>query len=225
MKIAVLGGIGPEATGYFYTNLIKRLQERQLIQSNADFPQIFVNSIPAPELVFDEISLADLEPYIKGIKELEKHDPDFIVMVCNTIHLFYDYIQEKVNTKILDLRKIVEAQIINKGLKKITILGTPSTIRLGLYNYPFLTYQNNLQGEVDEFSQLIYQYNRGADKEYQKRRAKKIMKKNINEGSEAILLACTEFAVMLKDVNVPKINTIDVLIDEVVDIVKNHLDV
>ena len=54
-KIGILGGIGPEATGEFYNKLIKRLQEKDLIKSNKDFPQIFINSIPAPELIYDYI--------------------------------------------------------------------------------------------------------------------------------------------------------------------------
>jgi len=35
-------------------------------------------------------------------------------------------------------------------------------------------------------------------------------------GAEVVILGCTEFAVMLGDENIPKINTIDVLINAVV---------
>ena len=68
-KIGILGGIGPEATGEFYNKLIKRLQERGLVKSNRDYPHIIINSIPAPELIYDKISDEDLNPYIKGLKE------------------------------------------------------------------------------------------------------------------------------------------------------------
>ena len=89
-KIGILGGIGPEATGEFYLNLVSKFQKEGLIKSNKDFPPIIVNSIPAPELIYEEVSDKDLEPYIMGLKELEKFGADFIVMACNTIYLFYD---------------------------------------------------------------------------------------------------------------------------------------
>ncbi len=54
-KIGILGGIGPEATGHFYLKLIKRLQETGRIKRNTDYPQIIINSIPAPELVDEKI--------------------------------------------------------------------------------------------------------------------------------------------------------------------------
>ncbi len=86
----MLGGIGPEATGEFYSKLIRSLQEKKLIKNNKDFPHIIINSIPAHELISHKISDEELKPYIEGLKELDKFGVDFIVMVCNTIHLFYD---------------------------------------------------------------------------------------------------------------------------------------
>jgi hypothetical protein len=62
VRIGVLGGIGPEATGEFYNKLIAKFQERGLIKTNRDFPQIVINSIPAPELIYDTISDEDLKP-------------------------------------------------------------------------------------------------------------------------------------------------------------------
>ena len=38
MKIGVFGGIGPEATGIFYNDLIRRLQDKKLIKNNKGFP-------------------------------------------------------------------------------------------------------------------------------------------------------------------------------------------
>ena len=97
-----MGGIGPEATGEFYLKLIHKLQEKKLIKSNKDFPQIIINSIPAPELIQNKISNKDLKQYINGLKELDKLKPDFIVMICNTIHLFYNNLQKYIKTPIID---------------------------------------------------------------------------------------------------------------------------
>ena len=88
IRIGVLGGIGPEATHEFYGKLIKELQERSLVKANRDFPQIVINSIPAPELVYESISDENLTDYVEGLKQLDGFGVDFIVMVCNTIYCF-----------------------------------------------------------------------------------------------------------------------------------------
>ncbi|HLC90816.1 MAG TPA: amino acid racemase [Candidatus Nanoarchaeia archaeon] len=217
LKIGVLGGIGPEATGYFYTQFIKRLQDKRIINSNADFPQIIINSIPAPELIFDRITENDLEPYLIGLKDLEKHSPEIIVMVCNTIHLYYDFLTERTNTTIIDLRKIVERHLKKNNIKRVTVVATSSSLSLGLYHFPEITYHNPSPEEQKEFSQLIFKFNQGIDKEEQIQRVKKIVQEHLKEESQAVLLGCTEFAVMLNDLDIPKINTIDLLIDYLID--------
>ena len=111
LKIGVLGGIGPEATGKFYLKLIKKLQSEGLIRKNEDFPNIFINSIPAPELIFNKLDSADIELYLQGLQELDLVQPDFIVMVCNTIHLFHQELQSKIKSPLIDLRKEVEQEI------------------------------------------------------------------------------------------------------------------
>lgn len=70
-KIGVLGGIGPEATAEFYLKFIRTLQRQGIIERNEDFPQILINSIPAPALIYDEISDEELNPYVDGLKELD----------------------------------------------------------------------------------------------------------------------------------------------------------
>src|SRR3989338_4925854 len=128
IKIGILGGIGPEATAEFYSKLIYTLQKEKLIKSNKDYPQIIINSIPAPELIYEKILKEDLKPYIEGLKELDKFNPDFIVMVCNTIHLYYEALQAEIKTLILDLRKEVRDSLEKREIKSCLILGTSSTI-------------------------------------------------------------------------------------------------
>lgn len=207
-KIGVLGGIGPEATGEFYNKLIKRLQESGKLKSNKDFPQIIINSIPAPELIGD-ITNEQLKYYIDGLKELEKNNVDFIVMVCNTIHLFYDVMQKEINVPIIDLRKEVKDRIKGKCL----IIGTASTIKKGLYRSDNTVEPND--EEIKTLTEAIFNFNKGLDKEKQTEKVRKICYKY----NEPVLLGCTEFAVMLKDEQIEKINTIDVMVDAVMNMI------
>ena len=216
IRIGVLGGIGPEATAEFYSKLIKSLQENKLIKNNKDYPQIIINSIPAPELIYDKISDNDLEPYIKGLKELESFKVDFIVMVCNTIHLYYNRLQKEINTPILDLRKEVRELLKIKRMKSVLVIGTPHTIKQGLYRFKGIKTFEPSNKELRILSKAIFNFNRGFNKEIQVKEVKSICKKYLDKGAEHVILGCTEFAVMLDKENIPKINTIDVLAESVV---------
>jgi len=216
-KIGVLGGIGPEATGEFYLKLIHKLQSVNLIKNNMDFPQIAINSINAPELIFNNISDDKLIPYINGLKELEKFGVDFIIMVCNTIHLYYECLQSKISCDIIDIRSELKNKLIKNNKKKITIIGTPSTINKGLYYFDEFEYLNPNREEIKALSNAIFEFNKGVNKGKQIRICENICKKYLKLGSDVIVLACTEFGVMLGGCNFPLINTIDVMVDSVIE--------
>lgn len=169
VKIGVLGGIGPEATAEFYSKLIKALQKRGLIKSNADYPQIIINSIPAPELIHRKISDTDIKPYAEGLKFLEKSGADFIVMVCNTIHLYYDTLQKKIKTPILDLRQEVKQILVKSGIKSALVLGTPAAIKLGLCRFKGIKTFEPSQEEMKQITGVIFNFNKGIDKKHHRR--------------------------------------------------------
>ena len=187
-----------------------------MIKTNQDFPKIVINSIPAPELVFDKIEDNDLSLYIKGLEELDKMDLDFIIMVCNTIYLFYEKLQSKIKTEIIDLRKEVYKELKKEG-RRITIIGTPGTIKKGPYNFEDIEYINPNEEEIKILSEVVFNFNRGFRLEEQKNKTMDIINKYLSQGSEIILLGCTEFAVMLEDEDIPKKNTIDILVNVVVN--------
>lgn len=216
-KIGLLGGIGPEATGEFYLALIKKLQEKSFIKSNRDFPQIIINSIPAPELIYEDISKKDLEPYIKGLKELEKFNVNLIAMICNTIHLYYEKLQKEIKVPIIDLRKEVKNYLLKKEIKSTTVLGTPQVIKNGLYKFEGIKSFDLNEKEIKALAKAVFNFNKGIDKMKQEKIVSKIAKKYLDKGAELIILGCTEVGLMLKSKNIPKLNPMDLLLEAVIN--------
>src|SRR3989338_138943 len=209
VKIGILGGIGHGATCEFYNKLIKELQKRKLIKRNTDYPHIIINSIPASELVRNKISSPDLKPYVEGVKLLDKIGVDFIVMVCNTIHLYFRLLQREIKTPILDLRKEVRLALISKR-KRVLVLGTPATITRGLYEFPGIKYSRLGKKEMNDISHSILQFNQGFIA-LQGNNLSEICRKRIKNGTQ-IILACTELSLMLEKEGIPNISTLDILV-------------
>jgi aspartate racemase len=222
VRIGVLGGIGPEATGEFYLKLITKLQESRLIKSNPDYPQIIINSVPAaevdPESWNKPVPFERLDPaYLNGLKELDRIGVDFISMVCNTVHLYYDTFQAAIRTPIIDLREEMKKHLIEKAIRSFLILGTPWTIMMGLYKFQGIREFRPNQDEIKQLYDAICNFSRGFEKDKQIQTSKRICEKYIADGAEVAILGCTEFAVMLDGADIPTVNSIDVLVKATFD--------
>ena len=215
ITIGILGGIGPEATGNFYLKLIAELQKQNLIKSNTDYPRIVVNSIPAPELTSSKITAKQLKPYIQGVKELEQYDADFIVMACNTIHLYHDLLQGKVGVPILNLREAVRGALDRS--QRVSIFGTPATIENKLYNFDGIKYLNPKGADLKQLSKAIENFNKGKQRNRQIADVNKLARRYIKKGSSVIILACTEISLMLERSGIPRKDTLNILAEYTVD--------
>ncbi len=190
-----------------------RLQETGCIKNNKDFPQIIVNSIPAPELIHETVSSEDLAPYVSGLRELDRFGVDFIVMVCNTIHLFYERLQKEISAPIIDLRKEVKKTLHNRRIKSVFVLGTPYTVNGGLYRFDGINSFEPSDDELKQLARAVFKFNKGVDKQDCIRQVRGLCQKYMMRGAETVIMGCTEFAVMLGKENISKINSIDILVD------------
>jgi len=134
-------------------------------------------------------------------------------MVCNTIHLYYDKLQKEISTPILNLREELKEYLIQKGIKTALIIGSPNTIKQGLYRFKNIKFFEPNEKEMKILTNAIFNFNKGVEKQKQIQRVRNICEKYLSKGAETIILGCTEFAIMLGDENLPKINTIDVLVE------------
>jgi aspartate racemase len=215
-KIGILGGIGPQATGYLYNTLITKLKANGKISSNIDFPNIIINSINAPELTGSKISARQLKPYVNGIKQLTLHKPDFILMVCNTIHIYRDLlIKESSFANILSIRDIVETYMKNYVDETFCILGTRSTIESGLFDFGNVNYINPDKNQLSEIGEIINDYNKTGDRSTKLIILQSIVMQLKNKGVTKFLIACTEISELLnKESENEYISTLDIMVNE-----------
>lgn len=173
-----------------------------------------MNSIPAPELLYDNISDEDIAPYLEGLKQLDSIGVDFIVMVCNTIHIFYDRLQSEIKTPILDLRKEVGNAVRDSVASSVLVLGTPCTVRSNLYDFDGMRCVKPTEEEVEVLSDAIFNFNKGTDKKLQDEKVRGMCKKYIDSGlADVAILGCSELGLMLAESSIPKIDTMDVLVE------------
>ena len=131
-KLGVIGGMGPEATSFYYARVIAR--------TKAESDQEHINMIILSHATMPDRTQAILTgnklPFLKAItqdaRDLEMLGVENIAIPCNTSHYFLEDIQKSTSVPIINMveesvRYVVEA---HPKVKKIGIMGTDGTMQL-----------------------------------------------------------------------------------------------
>lgn len=209
--IGILGGIGPESSARFYERLISVYKKNFTPATNEDFPHIILNSIPAPDLI-DGDNIPKLAAYLAGLKTLEPMS-DFLLIVCNGAHVYYDYFSERISKPIIDLRAEVKNELLKRGAKQITVLASPTSVNFKLYEYDEFECNTLSSDEVLVLGNLIKKFNVGNYSAADVATLNNLFDK-YEKISDVIILGCTEISDILSANNsVKKIDTMNILLN------------
>ncbi len=202
-KLGVIGGMGPEATSFFYARVIARTKA---LCDQDHIDMVILSHATMPDRT-QAILSGDKEKFIKEITNdasvLEKLGVSNIAIPCNTSHYFLEDIQASTKVPVINMIKESVKAVLQKypQTKKIGIMGTDGTIRSGIYErvcneygVKSVTPSKMIQKEV---MSLIYddikQGKTGDPKKFDK--AYNCLMK---QECDAIILACTELSVFNK---------------------------
>ncbi len=217
--IGILGGMGPEATLQLYQQILIHTPAT----TDQEHLHVIIDSNPKIPNRTDAImrpGSPDPTPALcETARNLERSGVDFIIMPCNTAHIFLPAILGSIHTPILS---IVEATVqaildLQPAVKCVGLLATPAVAATGLYAKPFLqrgitTLTPDAAGQ-EQVREVIFAIKAADKSPFQKAKLLTIGEQLIQRGARAIILACTELPLLAGpgDWPVPVVDTIDVL--------------
>lgn len=222
-SVGVIGGLGPETTAEFYLAVIFGCQKLNLPQR----PLIVVSSVPLIlEIERDLIeSNTGKERYIPFLvaeaRRLEKYGVDFLVMPCNSLHVFIDEIREAVNIPVLSIVEETILHLRKNGLSKVGLISTSATVANNVYETKLLeagikfATPNDLQkAKMDKTIQhLINGQHLNKDRED----VLEVISDLAAQDVDCIALACTDLQLLLpSSKKVPLFDTMKILADATV---------
>ncbi len=209
--------MGPEATVELLYKIIKSTPAKKdqdhihVIMDNnpkiADRTMAILNNKTSP-----------LPEMVKTAKNIEKAGADFIIIPCNAAHHYYENLKKEIGIPVLNMIELT-ALAINEcfpKVKKVGIIATTGTIKTKMYDtllerigikaiYPSklqhmvmkAIYNNIKRGRIKEGREIIV----------------KVAEYLTERGSEAIISACTEVSLVLKNVTLalPIIDPLQIL--------------
>jgi len=213
--IGILGGMGPEATAYFFELLIKNTKAAC---DQEHIPILIWNNPQIPPRT-DAILHKGRSPWPllrQGLDVLEKAGAGLIVMPCITAHYYIPQIKRRVQVPFVNLleQSTDYAKKAIPGLKKAGLIASSGTVASGLWHRTFesagieiITPNRTDQEQVMEAIFGRRGVKAGFTSGLPKQAILRVARKLIRRGAQAIIAGCTEVPLVLgpKDIPVPLI--------------------
>lgn len=193
--VGIIGGLGPETTAHFILRVLSLCFEKNKIQR----PNIISINVPITFKLEEEFinkSKGKKEfrkLLVQTAKTLEDAKVDFIVMPCNTAHVFIDDIRKSVNIPVLSI--IDESANSLKNIESVGLLSTPATVKNKLFNSK-LNLQKPIKSDQKELGIII---NRILNNQQTENDRLKVLRIIESFTSKNILLACTDLQLVIQD--------------------------
>ena len=209
--VGIIGGLGPETTAIFYQQLIVACFK----QNKNTRPPILMWSIPIGFKIESNFITKnqDGEKYvlllIEGARKLERAGADFLVIPCNSVHIFIKEIRKSVKIPVLSIVEETTNFLVSQNITKIGVLATPSTIQNKIYDQ-FLEkrgIQIILPDKEDQIlvGKLIEKIVLNINNDREKKLIIEIIGKLNRNGAENVLLACTDLQLIVPQKSISNI--------------------
>lgn len=133
--LGIIGGLGPETTARFYMEVVFACSK-----INRRRPQILISNVAVPlsvekELITEAKNEKNILPFLlNAAKQLEKGGASFIVIPCNTVHIFIEEIRESVNIPVLSIIEETSNFLHKAKINEVGVFATTATIKNRLFN-------------------------------------------------------------------------------------------
>lgn len=210
--VGIIGGLGPETTAEFYKELVFGCQQ----QSNVR-PSIIIWNVPLPRRIEQEFILTGkgAQQYVPFLletaKQLEKAGVDFIVMPCNSMHIFIEDIRASVSIPVLSIIEETAKFLEKQNITKVGLLATVATLGSNMHRKIFKdkieikTLDAPIQREVGKLINTI------VSQEHSRKEKQQLLNiiNSFGNNVKHVLLACTDLQLLIP--SHPKLKIFDTM--------------
>jgi len=214
--IGILGGMGPEATAYFFSLIIKST----LAEKDQDHIPVIIYNNPKIPPRTDALLRKGPSPVPllrQGLRMLEKSGADIIVIPCITAHAFLSGIARKDKIHLLDILEETVVYTKNKipGLTCAGLIASKGTVKSEIFEQAFsgagIEIIKPPEGDQKRIMEAIFG-KKGIKAGVTSGRPRKWIleaaQRLIRRGAGAVIAGCTEVPLVLsdKDLSVPLVD-------------------
>jgi aspartate racemase len=207
-KLGMIGGMSWVSTRDYYEQINRGVRRRTtpmasapLLIESLDFEQLWGLASDA-----DWDRAADV--LSASARRLVGAGAEGLIICANSMHKVYDRVKEAAGVPVLDIAECVGAAMEQAGVTSAVLIGTRNVMTERFYRERLVAHGVDLlppdMDMIDEVDQIIYEeLMRGKATRTAERTLKTWITRKEQDGAEAIVLACTELAMVVDvDANV-----------------------
>lgn len=223
-KVGIIGGLGPETTAEFYLDVIFSCQKKD----KTSRPPVVISSVPLPYLIEEDViakntGIERVLPFLVAeAQRLEKSGVDFIVMPCNSLHVFIEQLRGSVKIPVLSIIESTVKFLKDNNFNKAGIVSTSATLKNKLYEEAFIA--NNIVYEtLNDFQQekmgkIIHNLVIGQQNNRDREDLILMINDFEDKKVDCVILACTDLQILTpKNPNLKIFDTMKILADLTVE--------
>lgn len=201
--VGIIGGLGPETTSEFYLNVIFSCYKKSKVAR----PGVIISSVPLPyqieeDLITKNIGSERYLPYlIAEAIRLERAGADFLVMPCNSLHIFISQIRNSVSIPVLSIIEETVSFIKQNHFKRVGIISTSATIKNKLYENAFekenIEYITPNELQQAKMGKIILNLVTGQQKNQDREEIIGIINDFEYKSVDCVALACTDLQLLI----------------------------
>ena len=202
--IGLLGGMSWESTAIYYRELNKGIKAKLGGLHSAKICLVSVDFAEIEKLQHVEDWDGTAAILSQAASAIEKGGADFLLICTNTMHKVAPQIEENISIPILHIADATAERLLEDGIKKVGLLGTRFTMEQDFYKARLVKkYGIDViipeESEREDIHAIIYnELCLGTIKENSRKRYLKIIEKLAASGAEAVILGCTEIALLVQ---------------------------
>ncbi len=202
--VGIIGGLGPETTNKFCLEVINFCLKNNKNQR----PPMLIWNVPMPirverDCITKNIGKEKFLPFlIEAAKILEKAGVQFLVIPCNTAHIFIKEIRSVVNIPVLSIIDETLLVIKDQRISHVGLLATSMTVNNNLFEEKLkfhgikqITPSVRDQSKLDN---IIHSLVLGKHNSRNKKEINKIISQMVRQKVKNIVLACTDLQLITK---------------------------
>lgn len=201
--VGIIGGLGPETTSEFYLDIVFSCQKKDKTAR----PAIIISSVPLPyqieeDAIAKNTGIERCLPFLtEEAKRLEKAGADFIVMPCNSLHVFIKEIRKTVSIPVLSIVEETVKFLKQANMHRVGIVSTSATIKNKLYEKAFaendIVYVTPNELQQAKMGKFILNLVTGQQKNKDREELVSIINDFQDKGLDCVILACTDLQLLI----------------------------
>ena len=202
--IGLIGGMSWESTAQYYQIINREVKARlgglhsgKVCLYSVDFAEIETLQHQGR---WDDTAII----LTQAAKSVEAGGADFILICTNTMHKVADQIQQVVNVPLIHIADTTAEKLVSDGIKKVGLLGTRFTMEQDFYKQRLIDkfgVDVFVPGSDDQtiIHNVIYnELCKGEVRDDSRQHYLAIIEKLVEQGAEAVILGCTEIAMLVE---------------------------